>query len=160
MSFIKIFCLLSCLLTSAAYAEDSPQSANPDTHSVWLNPGFLSHHFQREKGFRENNYGLGAQVYLSASQSVMAGYYRNSDNYWSHYASWVWQPLNPGEVKIGLLGAVIDGYPKMRHGQWFLAAMPVISFEYQSVGINFTVIPSYQDKIGGAMVIQLKFRVW
>lgn len=152
--------LLACLWLSTANAAEPLSSAPGEAPSVWLNPGFYSYHFQRNMGFRDNNYGLGVQFQFSSSQSAVAGYYRNSEDFASHYIGWAWQPLSLGRARIGLVAVAMDGYPKMDNGRWFLGALPLVSFEYRRVGINFTVIPTYQNKINGAFVTQLKLRVW
>ena len=52
--------LLVCasVLASHALTDDFSQQ-------VWLNPGALSHHFQRELNLREGNVGFGAEVELA-----------------------------------------------------------------------------------------------
>lgn len=134
---------------------DQAQSA-----SVWITPGFVSHHFQRERGFKENNYGLGAQLALSPVNAVNAGTFRNSDDAHSRYLGWLWQPYQLGPARLGLWAGALDGYPRMQNGGWFLAAFPMVSFDYKAVGVNLTVIPSYKDKFHGAIVAQFKLRIW
>lgn len=142
-----------------AQARDlDPSAGSGQTKSVWINPGFISHHFERNKGLKENNYGLGMQIALSQTNSIMGGEFRNSHDVCSRYLAWVWQPYRIGPARLGLLAGGIDGYPKMKNGGWFPVAVPVVSFEYKSVGINFTLVPSYKDKLHGAMVAQFKLR--
>ena len=155
---MKKIILLACFWISGAHASDTTDDSPIVPQSVWLNPGFHSYHFNRDEHFRENNYGLGIQVAFSPSNSVMAGQYRNSDNDESHYIGWVWQPVNIDSARIGLVAAAVDGYPG--GGQWFAAVLPLISFEYRSIGINFYVTPSYKERVNGALVAQFKLRVW
>lgn len=128
--------------------------------SVWINHGFFSHHFERNKGFRENNYGMGVQVGLSPTNSFIGGAFRNSDDAHSRYLGWIWQPYKIDSARFGLWAGVLDGYPKMQNGGWFLAVFPMVSFEYKAVGVNLAVMPDYKDKLHGAIIGQFKLRVW
>jgi hypothetical protein len=156
--------LLSICLSSisqAALADDLPPAAiQAERASVWINPGFLSHHFDQSKGFREYNYGSGIQVNLSSTNSIIGGEYQNSDNAHSSYLGWIWQPYQAGIARFGIWAGGINGYPAMQNGGWFLVAFPVVSLEYKAVGVNFTVFPNYQEKVYGGIVVQLKLRVW
>jgi len=65
-----------------------------------------------------------------------------------------------GKVRLGAVAGVMDGYPNMRNGGWFVSVIPAASFEYNNVGLNLMYIPSYQDKIYGSISLQLKLRVF
>lgn len=156
-----LFCLAAAcqIISFAAQADDLVEPAgSAQAKSVWINAGFLSYHFERDKGLKGNNYGLGGQVALSQTHSVIGGEFRNSDDACSRYLAWIWQPYAIGSVKFGLLAGAIDGYPKMQNGGWFPMVIPVVSFEYKSVGANFTLVPGYKDKLHGAVAVQFKLR--
>lgn len=131
---------------------------------VWLNPGFFSFHFDRDKNLREDNWGLGADVEFSEDHSVIAGTYVNSDRARSRYIGYQWRPLHwrldAAEVHVGAILAAIDGYPRMRDGDWFLAALPVLTVERGRLGANFTIVPTIEDRLNGALVLQLRLRIW
>jgi hypothetical protein len=38
--------------------------------------------------------------------------------------------------------------------------IPTASFEYKYVGANLLFVPSYKDRLHGAISLQLKFRVF
>lgn len=155
------FLAAACQVTSfSALAGDINTPDESGIKSIWISPGFHSYHFNRNKGLKENNYGLGVQVALSQTSSITAGEFRNSVDACSRYLAWIWQPYNIGPVKLGLLAGGMEGYPKMHDGGWFPLVMPVASFEYKAVGVNFTVIPNYKDRLDGAVVVQFKLRVW
>lgn len=146
---------------SRVYAESTPVNPSPQ---VWLNAGTYSHHFNRDKNFRENNTGIGAEVWFGADHALMAGTFMNSDDERSHYAAYQWRPLHwqPAGIRIGAgisLGA-FDGYPRYRNGAWFPAVLPVVSVEYKRVGVNFFFVPTIADRTNGALSVQLKLRVW
>jgi len=145
---------------SVQASEISAPAESGIIQSVWVNPGFISRHFDHSKGLKENNYGLGVQITLSQANSVMGGEFRNSRDARSRYLAWVWQPLGAGFIRAGLLAGTIDGYPRMHDGGWFPVVMPVVSIEYKAVGINLTVVPSYKDKLDGAVAAQFKLRIW
>jgi hypothetical protein len=155
------------LASYACNAEEAPApplgGANTAANdfNLWLTPGILSHHYDRNAGYRERNWGFGIQSSLSGSFSVMAGNYINSDNVRSDYAGVIWQPWSWRSVKIGLAAAVFNGYPLMRGGGWFPAALPLISIRNERVGANFTVIPNYPARgLHGSIAAQFILRVW
>lgn len=53
-----------------------------------------------------------------------------------------------------------DGYPRMRNGGWFSAALPVMSYDYQRAGVNVFFIPTYRNRIYGAVSFQLKVKLY
>jgi hypothetical protein len=127
---------------------------------VWLNGGFYSYHFQRDKGLNDSNPGLGAEYRFSTVASVTAGRFYNSDRAYSNYIGVYYQPWKVGPVRLGAVLGAFDGYPKMRNGGWFPAAIPTASFEYQQVGVNVAIVPSYKDRLYGAISVQLKLKVF
>ncbi len=149
-----------CGFGSAAMAEDliAKVEAKPLTE-LWLNPGFYSYHFQRDKGLNNSNYGFGAEYRFSTVASVTAGRFYNSDRKYSSYLGIYYQPFTVGPVRIGAVVGGFDGYPKMRDGGWFLAAIPMLSYEYGRVGLNVAIVPSYKDRLYGAISFQLKLKV-
>jgi hypothetical protein len=127
---------------------------------LWLNPGFYSYHFQNEKELNNSNFGLGGEFRYSTVSSLTLGVFENSDRQTSHYAGWYWQPVGVGPVRVGAVFGAIDGYPKMLNGGWFFAAIPAASIEYRYFGANLLFMPSYKDKLYGAISLQLKLRVF
>lgn len=127
---------------------------------LWLNPGFYSDHFQKDKGLNNNNYGLGGEYRYSTVNSVTLGLINNSDRKTSHYVGWYWQPLGLGLVRFGAVFGAMDGYPNMLNGGWFPALIPVASIEYKSIGANLMFVPSYKDRLYGAVSLQLKLKVF
>jgi hypothetical protein len=145
--------LLGCA-SSAAPADDSPTQ-------VWLNAGGYSHHF-RKGDYREDNYGIGAEVIVAPEHSFIAGTFINSDRERSRYAGyhwrpWQWQPTGVG-VRAGLVFALIDGYSNTNHGNAFPVAFPALSAEYRLFGANLIIVPI--SKNGAALALQLKLRAW
>ncbi len=140
----------------AAGAEFSPQ--------VWLNAGFFSYHFDRSQDLRENNVGFGAEVLVAPDHALMAGSFINSNRARSHYAAYQWRPLHwePAGINVsaGIVVGAFNGYPNMRDGGWFIGAMPVLAIEGKRLGANFTIVPTYKDRIEGAVAVQIKLRVW
>lgn len=133
---------------------------NKPLKEVWLNPGFYSYHFQRDKHLNDSNPGLGAEYRFSTVASVTAGRFYNSDRFYSNYAGVYYQPFALGPVRLGVVAGGFNGYPKMRDGGWFLAAIPTLSAEYKSVGVNVAIVPTYKDRLYGAISVQLKLKVF
>jgi hypothetical protein len=153
---------LGVLATQALAESTQPFSLIEPTplSQTWLNAGFYSYHFQRDKGLEDSNPGLGIEQRISTVTSLTAGRFYNSDRRYSNYAGIYYQPIALGPVRLGAVVGGFNGYPKMRNGGWFLAAIPVATFEYKSVGINVAFVPSYRDRLYGAVALQLKLKVW
>ena len=151
------------ILCSAAHAERTElfgMIESQPASEVWLNPGFYSYHFQRDKGFDDRNPGLGGEYRFSTVSSMTAGRFYNSDRQYSNYAGMYYQPFAIGRVRLGAVVGGFNGYPRMRGGGWFLAAIPAASLEYERFGVNLTLVPSYQDRLHGALSFQLKLKVF
>ncbi|MHA4871645.1 hypothetical protein ACXZ1M_28535 [Duganella sp. PWIR1] len=149
--------LLACM-SGAAMADTFETIDNAPLNEVWLNGGFYSYHFQRYKGLNDSNPGLGAEWRFSTVASATVGRFYNSDRAYSNYAGVYYQPFKVGPVRLGAVAGAFDGYPKMRNGGWFPAVIPTASFEYERVGVNVAIVPSYKDRLYGAISIQLKLR--
>jgi hypothetical protein len=145
---------------SAAHAQEFAFIHAEPISELWLNPGFISHHFQTDKGLNNNNYGLGVEYRYSTSSAFTAGQFYNSDRQTSHYVGWYWQPVSLGALRLGGVIGGFDGYPKMLNGGWFPAVIPVVSYEYQSVGANIAFVPTYKDRLYGAISVQLKVKLF
>lgn len=164
MPFDNFLKTLACIgLTSIPFASGAEIFSIIESKPIselWLNPGFYSYHFQKNKGLNNRNFGLGGEYRYSTVSSVTLGMFDNSDRQVSHYAGWYWQPLEVGYVRLGAGVGAINGYPKMRNGGWFFAAIPTASIEYKNIGANLIFIPSYRDKVYGSISLQLKLRVF
>ena len=146
-------------LSMPALADTFTVIESQPLSELWVNPGFYSYHFQRDKGFDDTNPGFGAEYRFSTVASLTAGRFHNSDRQMSNYAGVYYQPWAIGPVRLGAVVGGFNGYPKMRDGGWFLAAIPVISMEYQRVGVNFAIVPTYKERLHGAFSVQLKFKL-
>ena len=157
--------LLAPLLLAAlpAHADDGDlfkQIDNQPLQELWLNPGFYSYHFQRDKGLNDSNPGFGAEYRFSTVASVTVGRFYNSDRAYSDYAGVYYQPISLGPLRLGGVLGGFNGYPKMREGGWFPAVIPVISYEYERVGLNLAIVPTYKDRLYGAFSFQLKIKMF
>ena len=148
------------VVTSAARADTFDVIDNQPLRQVWLNAGFYSYHFDRDKGLNDSNPGLGAEYRFSTVASATVGRFYNSDRQYSNYVGVYYQPFRIGPVRLGAVMGAFDGYPNMRDGGWFPAAIPTASVEYKSVGVNVAVVPKYKDRLYGALSIQLKLKVF
>lgn len=134
-----------------AHAEDS---------ALWVNFGGFSKHFQ-DNGRNETNLGLGAEYRFHEDVSIMAGYHENSLRLRTKYAAVNYQPLEIGPLKVGASVGFMDGYPAMKNGGSFFAALPMVTWEGERFGLNFGVIPNIPSKhVEGAFVVQLKVKAF
>jgi hypothetical protein len=132
-----------------------------DRAQIWLNPGMYSHHF-RDGDYRQNNFGIGAELIVAPEHGFIAGNFINSNRERSRYAgyhwrAWRWQPESV-EVRAGLIFALIDGYSNTNHGAWFPVVFPALSAEYRIFGANLIFLPGSRN--GAALALQVKLRVW
>lgn len=153
---------IATLPLAAGAADGNPFELieNKPLTELWINPGFYSYHFDRSRNLNDSNPGFGAEYRFSTVASATAGRFYNSDRRYSNYAGVYYQPIALGPLRLGAVVGGFNGYPNMRNGGWFLAAIPVISVEYQRVGVNFGIIPKYKDRLYGALSIQLRLKVF
>ena len=155
MAIIAV-CGLS-IASSGVHAEETyPQ--------IWVNPGFLTYHFDRDLDLREDNWGFGAEVQLKANHALIAGTFINSEYERSRYLGYGWHPLHwdvgGADVSLGVVAAALDGYPRNKNGDWFPVVLPVLAVQGERLGVNLTVIPTIEDHVYGAIALQFKLRVW
>jgi len=129
-------------------------------NELWLNPGMVSYHWDRDKDLNGDNYGFGAEYRFNTVASVTAGEFNNSDRAISDYVGVYYQPIAIGPVRLGVVAGGFNGYPHYRDGNWFPAVIPAASYEYGRVGVNVLFVPSYQDRLYGALSFQLKLKVF
>ena len=162
-----LWVLLGTLICASAQVSATPNEAEPgavvtipdkELGKLWANIGGFSSHFSRDKGYNENNVGLGVEYRLSPDVSVMAGRYYNSVRKNTSYAAVNWQPWTLGGWKLGGAIGLMDGYPALENGNTFFAALPMASWEGRHMGVNLGVIPT-MPKIDGAVIVQIKFRL-
>ena len=134
--------------------------ATPATFAgVWVNPGFYSHHFDQNKNLQNHNLGFGVEVNLSPVYSLTAGVFDNSDRATSRYVGAYVMPFQMGALKAGAAVGMFDGYPKMRNGGWFPAAVPTLAIEGPRLGLNISFVPKVADKLNSAVSFQFKFNI-
>lgn len=119
----------------------------------WLVVSGAAWHFARRDELRGNNPGLGwERPSTEYPLSWMGGYYRNSYDRDTFYAGARWEPLRWEHVRLGIFAGLASGY-------WTpVVALPMLSLEYQRVGINIVAAPTVREYTGyvGA---QIKFRL-
>jgi hypothetical protein len=149
------------LAGACAHADDlfTKIDAAPKSE-LWIDSGFATYHFDHDKNLNGGNRGLGVEYRFSGTMAAAAGRFVNSDRYYSNYAGVLWQPYALGPVRLGAAIAAFDGYPKMRDRGWFPAVIPTFTYEYQRVGLNVGVIPTYKDRLYGGISVQLKVKLF
>jgi hypothetical protein len=126
---------------------------------VWLSPGFYSHHFDKALNLNNNNHGLGVEVSITDTYSLTAGVFENSDRTTSRYLGAYVMPYRLGALKAGVAVGAFNGYPQMRNGGWFPAAVPTVAIEGSHVGLNVSFIPKIGDRVNSALAFQVKFKL-
>jgi hypothetical protein len=126
---------------------------------VWVNPGFYSHHFDKEKNLNNNNHGLGVEVGITDTYSLTAGVFENSDRATSHYLGAYVMPYRIRSLKAGVAVGAFNGYPKMRDGGWFPAVIPTMAIEGERIGFHVSFVPKIGDRVNSALTFQIKFKL-
>jgi hypothetical protein len=153
--------LLLCAFVPQAQADGQLDKADPSPRGeLWLDSGFFTAHFNRDKDLNGANRGLGAEYRFAGTMSAAAGRFYNSDREWSSYAGVIWQPYSIGPLRLGAAIAAFNGYPHMRDGGWFPALVPTLTYEYRRVGMNIGIVPSYKDRLYGGVSVQLKLKLF
>ena len=92
MKKILLPALLGLTIAIPACADDAPVSAtllgmdlidSTPLKEVWIDSGFASYHWDRDKGLNGNNYGLGAEYRFSTVSALTAGRFYNSNREYS-----------------------------------------------------------------------------
>jgi hypothetical protein len=152
--------LALAVLCPLAHAEDMViRIDQAPAKQLWLDSGFATYHFDRDKDLNGSNGGIGAEYRFRGDLAVTAGRFYNSDRQYSNYAGVLWQPVAIGPVRLGAVVAAFNGYPHMRDRGWFPALIPVATMEYKRFGVNFGFVPTYKDRLYGGLSVQLKFKL-
>jgi hypothetical protein len=148
-------CLVLSITALAAEADPAPQ--------IWLNPGFLSYHFDRSADYKEDNFGIGAEAVLGLDHGFFIGTFINSQESRSDYIMYQWRPLHwkvsEVAVSLGLAAGFADGYPTYHEGGWRFGILPALFVEGERFGANFVIVPS-SDWDNWLAAVQFKLRVW
>lgn len=154
-----IFLIMLCEQVGAETENPFQIEASKPISEFWVNPGFYSYHLQKEKNLNNSNPGWGVEYRYSNVNSITVGGFFNSVRHTSRYVGWTWQPLSLGSVRLGGAVELLDGYPGMLNGSWFVAVIPAATIEYQRVGLNLIFIPPVKDKVYSALSFQFKLRL-
>ncbi len=164
---ISYLCLVSALLVSNAATADQAsnndffQIVKPQSQSqLWINPGMVSYHFQKDQNLNNGNWGAGLEYRFNTVASLTAGRFYNSDRDYSNYAGMYYQPIALGPIKVGAVIGGFNGYPTTNNGGWFAAALPALTWEGSWVGANVFLIPTIGDRLHGAISLQVKLKVF
>ena len=159
-AFIFLLGISICNADELSAKNMNGTDISPTPFNLWINPGLVSYHFDRNAGYRGLNWGFGVQSNISEDFSILAGNFINSDRARSNYAALAWQPLTWNSVRMGVVASAFDGYPHMLNGGWFPAMMPWVSIRNDRFGVNLTIVPNYRNRLHGAIAAQFIVRVW
>jgi hypothetical protein len=143
-------------------------SADRDnTSAIWFQLGALSYHPNREHSYNERNVGGGVEYQFNHRHLVAVGVYENSYFDTTHYAYYVWRPIEFNDVNLlgipirslrfGALAGLFDGYRRRNDGDLAPIVLPVVTVEWRYVGLNITAFPQVGD-VDGGVAVQLKVR--
>ena len=171
---LRVLLLMLCMLgaiDAQAQGQDKVQAQDQDPslfqwikpaakNEWWINPGFVSSHFDRSAGYNNANWGGGVEYRFSTTSSLTAGRFYNSDREYSNYAGIYWQPLAIGPIQVGAVIGGFNGYSKTNNGGWFAAVVPALTIEGKHLGANLFIIPTVENRVHGAFSLQVKLKIW
>src|SRR6266404_2179730 len=108
-----------------------PSLAN--TADIWGSVNLTSLHSRTENAMNQRNYGLGVEYHPSSALLYLAGAYRNSYERTSVYALAGWTPIEVGIARIGILGGLVNGYPKLNNAGVTPAVAGIVMIEGERV---------------------------
>lgn len=162
-----LFLMSALLISSPTFANETSSSDDffqiikPQSQSqLWINPGMVSYHFQKDQNLNNGNWGAGLEYRFNTVASLTAGRFYNSDRDYSNYAGMYYQPIALGPIKVGAVIGGFNGYPTTNNGGWFAAALPALTWEGNWVGANVFLIPTIGDRVHGAISLQVKLKVF
>ncbi len=133
---------------------------------LWITPGMVSLHFERNMGFNESNPGFGLEYAMNKDWSLAAGRFKNSEYNQSNYITVAYQPLDFFGFRLGVVGGVMDGYmgPNNKYDKKpFPMLLPVMSYEHKNVGVNLLFVPQTNvngSTLYGALGLQFKIKAF
>ena len=131
--------------TDSAVADDT-----------WLTINTGSYHINAKKDYNQKNYGVGIEHHIG-DFVLTGGIYRNSSYKNSLYAMGGWLPLKFGEVSIGAVAGVANGYPGMNDGGVIFVVAGIVGIEFEQVGANLIILPA-SDNTPLTLGAQVKFK--
>jgi hypothetical protein len=148
-SVLSLFAFAALFL----YIYSAPSRAEDLSLSRWwIHTGGITHHISNDHNRNGENYGLGLEYKFSPTQSVAAGYIRNSYHRNAPIISYAWVPLKLGPVRVGGNLAIAGGYAN-RTGT-LAAVIPWAEITWQYVGLELGLVPVRN----GIVTLQFKFR--
>lgn len=143
----------------ATEPETMPESSPMQSHALWVNAGFISHHLQNDSRFNDRNGGFGLEWELKPGYSFTAGQFDNSNFATSRYVGAYLMPLQWGPVRLGVAAGGSNGYPTYKGGGWFAAAIPALSIERERWGLNVLYVPPIIPEVASVVSFQIKFKL-
>ena len=121
-----------------------------------------SHHFgKRADGsrFNERNIGIGGEYEASRELGFGTGAYRNSIDRTSAYVLTRWTPLEIAGWRGGAVGGFVTGYDYNGGGPVPMAALAVITPEWQRMSVQVIGVPGgIHPKLTGFVAASLRVR--
>ncbi|MCG2585302.1 hypothetical protein [Massilia sp. TS11] len=159
---MKTLALCAALLAASPLALADPLISSVEDQplsELWVNPGFATYHFQRDRNLNGKNPGLGLEYRWSTQLAATAGRFKNSDWEHSNYVGVYYQPWQIGPVRLGVVGGAFNGYPHFRNGGWFPSVLPVASAEWGRLGLMTTIVPGWGERLHGGISVQLRLKL-
>lgn len=158
---IVIGCVVSMVVPVWAHAQ-SHEAPAPAAQSLrWISLGVGSQHLSNASQYNQSNPGLGlewpVQVKGWPDTRGAIGFFKNSENARSVYVGGLVFPWHyrEGQVKLGALVGVIDGYKRANNGGFFPLLVPTVAFESGRWGANVFLVPPVAG-IPATLALQLK----
>jgi len=128
----------------------------------WLNLGAFSKHSGKRldtgHDYNEQNTGLGYEWAATEHVNYGFGFYNNSYDQSSVYASVFRELFSVGRLRGGLTAGLVTGYPRASVLPFLF---PTLAYEHDRFGVNLSYSPSVSSKgeqmTTDVLILQLKF---
>lgn len=116
----------------------------------WGVATLASHHADRDRGYNERNFGLGAEYHLDEKWHLAGGFYENSYYRQTIYAAIGYEAVQWGPLHLGAAVVAVTGYVE---GKVRFVLAPIAAIEYGRFGVNF--VPLTPEIVG--LQVKVKF---
>lgn len=126
---------------------------------TWFVGTLASYHYNTDKKYNQQNWGVGIEQGLTEHFRIVAGGYRNSNRRDSMYFGAAWAPIQIyGPVRLGVAAMYVGGYETSKDTEVLKGAFPFLTVEFKDWGINVPVIPPISSSSPGLIALQVKYR--
>lgn len=125
---------------------------------LWGVVNLTSVHGKTKNPLNQNNFGLGVEYHQSDEVLYLGGAFHNSHRRTSVYAMAGWTPIEWKAARFGVVGGIVNGYPKHNDGKVIPIVAGLIRIEGERLGANIFIVPPALKDTPVTIGFQVKYR--